>query len=132
MKEVKQTSYASSSSTIVNDYLLGICVFSSWYCMIYNRLMWLFFLVKLVLLVNFYLSFPFAMLYLWTFVTPPGGHKGDKDGYAIPAGTDLFISVSTNIRGSLFLFWTIAWNLRTRISQRSWQLPFCLISEWNI
>lgn len=27
----------------------------------------------------------------------PGGHKGDKDGYAIAAGTDVFISVSTNI-----------------------------------
>jgi len=34
---------------------------------------------------------------------PPGGHKGDKDGYAIPAGTDLFISVSAHIRVSLFL-----------------------------
>lgn len=32
----------------------------------------------------------------------PGGHKGDKDGYTIPAGTDVFISVSTNICDTLF------------------------------
>ncbi|XP_057450094.1 cytochrome P450 97B2, chloroplastic isoform X3 [Lotus japonicus] len=33
----------------------------------------------------------------------PGGYKGDKDGYAIPAGTDVFISVSTKINDTLFL-----------------------------
>lgn len=124
MKEVKQTSYASSSSTIVNYYLLGICVFSSWYYTIYNWLMCLF----LSCLVSFELIFIccFHLRYCIheLFVSPPGGYKGDKDGYAIPAGTDLFISVSTNIRSFLFLLWTDAWILRTRISQRSWQVPF--------
>ncbi|KAL9328781.1 hypothetical protein ACSQ67_003784 [Phaseolus vulgaris] len=32
----------------------------------------------------------------------PGGHKGDKDGYAIPAGTDLFISVYNLHRSPYF------------------------------
>ncbi len=29
------------------------------------------------------------------FLKRAGGYKGDKDGYKIPAGTDIFISVST-------------------------------------
>ncbi|KHN25634.1 Cytochrome P450 97B2, chloroplastic [Glycine soja] len=32
----------------------------------------------------------------------PGGHKGDKDGYAIPAGTDVFISVYNLHRSPYF------------------------------
>ncbi|KAH7834487.1 hypothetical protein Vadar_016570 [Vaccinium darrowii] len=32
----------------------------------------------------------------------PGGHKGDKDGYAIPAGTDIFISVYNLHRSPYF------------------------------
>jgi len=40
--------------------------------------------------------------YLRTCITFSGGHKGDKDGYTIPAGTDVFISVSTNICDALF------------------------------
>ncbi|KAJ6380542.1 hypothetical protein OIU77_029436 [Salix suchowensis] len=33
----------------------------------------------------------------------PGGHKGDKDGYAIPSGTDIFVSVY-NLHRSPYLW----------------------------
>ena len=43
-----------------------------------------------------------------------GGYNGDKDGYAIPAGTDIFISVSVMLlvitakdAGVLLLFFII-------------------------
>lgn len=39
--------------------------------------------------------FHYLTIYLSkTFCFTTGGYKGDKDGYAIPAGTDIFISVS--------------------------------------
>lgn len=53
-------------------------------------------------LVNFDLFLAFEIIYLKTCTISPGGHKGDKDGYTIPAGTDLFISVSTYICDTLF------------------------------
>lgn len=41
-----------------------------------------------------------------------GGYRGDKDGYKIPAGTDIFLSVS---RKHLYPFYLCAyidmWNL---------------------
>lgn len=53
-------------------------------------------------LVNFCMFLAFEIIYVRTCTISPGGHKGDKDGYTIPAGTDVFISVSTNTFHTLF------------------------------
>lgn len=33
-----------------------------------------------------------------------GGYKGDKDGYPVPAGTDIFLSVSSSYICLIYLF----------------------------
>lgn len=58
---------------------------------------------KLLFLSLLNVSYLSLLNYLRICTTFPGGHKGDKDGYTIPAGTDVFISVSTNICDTCFI-----------------------------
>lgn len=62
--------------------------------------LWIYFLYKSY---NKYLFLVKSRIRKGLYIHCAGGYNGEKDGYAIPAGTDIFLSVSKAFKFLLYL-----------------------------